>query len=159
MATETRVLIDTWCDTCLMRDDQRVEATWSETISFGRLTRHFDLCGSCRDKLIGELPEMLERYGTKSMPGEQRRAMSGDGMQCPKCGGEFDSRQSLASHVRGSHGKTMTALEIELGLPQTGEDLVACPVCGKQYMGTVGVATHARKAHPGVDVLSRVKAK
>jgi uncharacterized C2H2 Zn-finger protein len=162
MATEVRMLTDTWCDVHLLRDPdstERVEATWSGVVTIDKLRRSLDLCEPCRAEFIGDLPDVLERFGTKLDPKAAVQATNnarppskqpdGKDHRCPRCEMEFDRRAGLTQHARNVHGKPLSVLEAELGLrPSSGErkapELVNCPVCDKEMMGQAGLGSHLR---------------
>ena len=162
MATEVRMLTDTWCDVHLLKDPQnteRVESVWSGVVTIDKLRRSLDLCEPCRAEFIGDLPEVLEKFGTKLDPAaavkatkDARPSQVPDGKDhtCPRCDMNFASRSGLTQHARNVHGKALSVLEAELGLPasqgqrKTPGGLVDCPVCNQQIMGAAGLGSHMR---------------
>lgn len=189
-----------WCDLHLNVHDERVEADRSEVIrvdSLGGRPLSLDVCETCHKELIAPLVEALEEYGAPadaaadlrpvgSPPLKRSSAMDGPfrcevhGCIVPRNNGLIATRQSLAAHLRRSHGLTITQYRDAYGEPRPvavepglftpsvergpiGEPEATCPECGKVYSHETGsnrpaqaLGVHRAKAH-GISGAARSK--
>lgn len=141
----------TWCDRHLADKDEEVPAEPMPVLDGYGL----DLCSECAAPIL-EVLAAYEKYGSKGdrTPRPPRKikrptpakavaaasAPMSDSHVCPECEGSYASRQSLASHTRNVHDKSLAELE---GRPTPYH----CS-CGKNFAAPPGLALHVKK-HPG----------
>lgn len=110
MAREV-VLVE-WCDVCLA-DASHTEAHWTSVIRIGDVERELMLCEPHFEQLIGELPLVLEKVGTRvevPAPHTRKRREPGEPKQkknsardCPICGTTRSSGPTIAVHIFRDH--------------------------------------------------------
>jgi uncharacterized C2H2 Zn-finger protein len=100
------IVVQSWCDVCLKRNDVRTPATWSGEITIGS-TRQLDLCDEHAEP-VRSMVEILDDYGTSTEPPRRRRRRRTDDdagtLPCPECGKTFATPQGLGAHRSRSHG-------------------------------------------------------
>jgi len=135
----------TWCDKHLTDKDEEVPAEQFEWNG-----RHVDLCGDCATPLL-EVQAIFTEYGStgKRTPTMQTRtvqkAVAGnrvsDPQGCPICGKTYKNRDTLGTHAREQHGKTLAEID---GKPLDHK----CRWCDKAYATGQGLSLHERQRHP-----------
>lgn len=136
----------TWCDRHLTDKDEEVPASPMPEMQGWNL----DLCSDCSAPLLESLA-LYERYGAKgkrtpqmtTRPVPKRPDKGAEGpFPCPAegCGSVLANRDSLGSHVRQIHGKSVGELE---GQPLDHQ----CPDCDRAFTTAVGLSGHVRAAH------------
>jgi predicted RNA-binding Zn-ribbon protein involved in translation (DUF1610 family) len=155
-----QVVVVEWCDPCLA-DESEVPASWSAVIRIGDLERELMLCEQHYGEIIGELPQLLEKFGTQVEPPapyrrrpteEQEFAKPAKVRQCPVCGVTRSSGPTVANHIWRQHiGRDRPAAP------------AACPDCGwtaepDAKNPTSAVGKHRQSAH-GFDPLAEAAAE
>jgi hypothetical protein len=118
-----QVMVVEWCDVCLGAD-LHVAATWTAVIRIGELERELMVCEDHYHTVIGELPLLLEKFGTRldappphtAKPREPglvtKRRKKYQEVACPVCGITRSSASVVADHIFRDHiGRTRPAAQ------------------------------------------------
>jgi hypothetical protein len=137
MAAELVTLI--YCDRHLVEKDEKVPG---ETFTWDKLT--VDLCEECAGP-IAQASALFADYGAKGkrtrLPKKQAQPSDPDVLKCPECGKLASNRDSLASHGRQYHDKSLSQL--------LGEDTpYQCDICPRAFGTVQGRAAHRARTHP-----------
>jgi hypothetical protein len=127
----------------MVSQEKETPATWIEVISIGKVTRQFMVCEQHRKEFIGDLPRVLEGYGTKVVK-HTRPVFPG----------------SAKSHETPSHthaAKTTAAAEKTLKPTITKknrphrskQNALKCEFCEFVAHNGTGLSAHQRSKHPG----------
>ena len=148
----TAMVTLTWCDRHLTDTDEEVPGDamppWADGLAV-------DLCPECAAPVLAAR-ELAEHYGAIGkrtpevvkgrrplVPSSRADAQPvAGGLACPDCGAKLSNRQSLGSHARNIHGKSLGELE---GKPLN----YVCPTCQQGFTTPQGVAVHARVHEKG----------
>jgi hypothetical protein len=147
------VVITTWCDVCLNRDQLRTDATGSESIGWGSASRRLDLCANHLEQIGTTLAELVS-YGTEPdaetpTPARPSKGRNGGRVQCPACPSSPANRKALADHARRVHNLTLTELERghPVNQPEGSEGGFLCDRCTFVAAAPQGLGAHRRAAH------------
>lgn len=122
------------CDVCMHTTENEIPATWNETISIGKLTREFMLCDKHVKQFIGDLPKVLEAYGTRvsHQPAKPK-------VMIPKKAKD-DANKSNANILLPTKASKITH--------KSKANPLACPDCEFVAHNGTGFSAHRRAKHP-----------
>lgn len=110
------------CDVCLGEHDKETPAVWSSIITINKFTREFMLCEEHQKAIIGDLPNVLEKYGVPM------------GQQPAKAKSHHKQVEPTTNNKNYVH--------------TTKANPKPCQFCDFIAHNSVGLGVHQHKAHP-----------
>lgn len=133
--------IITWCSPCYA-EDIRSEGTSVVLTINGSKPQSVDVCETHEKEIVEPLRELLAAHGSRIesatvAPTVGRRL-------CPHCGASLKSADSLAKHIRRSHGEAPDPTQ-----PMVDESELAhgCPDCERRFATPQGMGAHRSRVH------------
>lgn len=141
--------IVTWCSPCFAEDVKADARTVAVVIDGGKpLT--VDVCERHDKEIVQPLRELLEAHGSKldAASAAPARAATVGRRLCPHCGASLKSADSLAKHIRRSHGDHDETPD-QPTPPSVDESELAhaCPDCERRFATPQGLGAHRSRLH------------